>query len=64
MLIMNIVLGIDDLNPKFQIRKNLVPTLKLAPIFMKFGGHTKSNMLIIDIILSSVQSGGMNIGSK
>ena len=28
MLIMNIALGIDNLNPKLQIRANLVPTLK------------------------------------
>ena len=54
MLIMNIVLGIDDLNPKLYIRANLVPTLKCAPISMKFGTHSKSNMLIINIILASV----------
>ena len=64
MVIMNIVLGIDDLNPKFQIRENLVPTLKLAPIFMEFVGHNKSNMLIINIILSNDYGSSMNIGSK
>ena len=37
MLIMNIVLGIDELDPKLQIPANLVPKLKYAPIFMKFG---------------------------
>ena len=35
MLIMNMVLGIDNLNPKLQIRANLVPALKFAPIFNK-----------------------------
>ena len=54
MLIMNIVLGIDDLNPKLYIRANLVPTLKCAPIFKKFGTHNKSNMLVINIILATV----------
>ena len=39
MLIMNIVLGIDDLLPKLQIRVNLVPKLNCIPIFMKFGTH-------------------------
>ena len=51
---MNIVLGIDDLNPKLYIRANLVPTLKCAPIFKKFGTHNKSNMLVINIILATV----------
>ena len=37
MLIINAVLGTDDLDPKLQIRANLVPKLKCAPIFMKFG---------------------------
>ena len=35
MLIMNVVLGIDNLNPKLQIWANLVPALKFAPIFNK-----------------------------
>ena len=30
------------------------PNLKCAPIFMKFGTHSKSNMLIMNIILVSV----------
>ena len=42
MLIRNIVLGIDDLDPKLQARANLVPTVKFASIFMKFGTHNKS----------------------
>ena len=37
MLIMNIVLVIDNLDPKLLIRANLVPKLKCAPIFIKFG---------------------------
>ena len=43
MLIINILIGIDDLDPKLQILvkitklQNLVPQLKCAPIFMKFG---------------------------
>ena len=52
MLIVNIVIGIDDLNPKLYIRANLVPTLKSAPIFKKFGSHNK--MLIINMMLASV----------
>ena len=37
MLIMNIVLGTDDLDPKLQIQANLVSKLKCATIIMKFG---------------------------
>ena len=37
MVIMNIILGIDGLDPKLWIRANLLPTLKFAAIFMKFG---------------------------
>ena len=33
---MNIVPGIDDADPKLQIRANLVPKLTCASIFMKF----------------------------
>ena len=47
-LIMNIVIGIDDLNAKLQIRKNFAQTLKFAPIFMKFGTHNKLDMLIMN----------------
>ena len=54
MLIMNIVLGTDDLDPKLLIRVILVPTLQFAPIFMKFSTHNKSNMLIMNLILASV----------
>ena len=54
MLIMNIVLAVDGLDPKLWIRVNLVATLKFAPIFMKFGTHNKSNMLIVNIIHTSV----------
>ena len=64
MLIMNIVLGIDDLNPKLQIRATLFAALKIAPIFMKFGTHNKSNMLIMNVILTSIQSSLMIIGSE
>ena len=54
MVIMNIVLGIDGLDPRLQIRANLVPALKFFPIFMKFDFYNKSNMLIMNIILASV----------
>ena len=37
MLVMNIVLGIDDHDPKSLIQENLVQKLKCVPIFMKFG---------------------------
>ena len=37
MLIMNIVLGIDDLDPKLKIHANLALKFKCAPVFMKFG---------------------------
>ena len=63
-LIMNIVLGIDDLDPKSQIRANLVPILKFAPIFMKFDTHNKSNMFVINIGLDSLQSARVIIGSE
>ena len=33
---------------------NLVPKLKFSLIFIKFGTHNKSNMLIMNIILASV----------
>ena len=45
MLIMNIVLGIDDFDPKLYIRPNLVQTLKFAPIFIKFGMIKSSESL-------------------
>ena len=54
MLIVNIILEIDDADPKSLIRANLVPTLKFALIFMKFGTHNKPNMLIMNIILAIV----------
>ena len=47
---MNIVLGIDDFDPKLQIRANLVLKLKCAPIFMKFGTQDISDMLIINTL--------------
>ena len=37
MLIINIVLGIDAIDPKLQIRENLVPKSRYALIFMKLG---------------------------
>ena len=51
MLIMNIVIGIDYLDPKLEIRGNLVPTLKFASIYVKFGTHNKLKMLIMNIII-------------
>ena len=47
MLIMNIVLVIDDLDPKLYIQANLVPKLKCAPIFMKFGTEGIFKFLLI-----------------
>ena len=41
MLIMNMVLGSDDLGPKLYVQANFVPTQKFAPIFMKFGTYNK-----------------------
>ena len=51
---MNVVPGIDGLDPKLQIRENLVLTLKFFPIFMKFRVHNKLNMVIMNIIFASV----------
>ena len=45
MLIINILIGINDFNPKLQI----------CEIWsQKFGTHNKSNMLIVNIILAYV----------
>ena len=52
MLIKNMVLGTDDLDPKLQIWINFVPTLKFAPKLIKFSTHNKCNMLIMNIILA------------
>ena len=35
---------IDDLEPKLQIWANSVPTLKFAPIFIKFSTHNKAEL--------------------
>ena len=53
MLIMNIVLEIDDLDPNLYIQVNLDPTQKFPPTFMKFGTHNKFDMLIMNIMLAS-----------
>ena len=47
--LMMILLGIDDLDPKLSICVNLVPKLKWAPIFMKFGTQD-----ILKILLNKV----------
>ena len=47
MLIMNVVLGIDDLDPKLQIGANLVPKLEYASIFVKFGTQDNFEFLLI-----------------
>ena len=47
MLIMNIVLGIDEIDPKLQIRAILVPKLKCAPIYLKFGTQDIFKFLVI-----------------
>ena len=49
-LIMNILIGIDDLDPELDSGK-CGPNLKFVPIFMKFGTHNKSSKLIMNIIL-------------
>ena len=49
MLIMNMVLETDDLDPTLQTRANFVLTLKFAPIFLKFGTHDKWNIQIMNI---------------
>ena len=54
MLIMNIVLEIDDVDPNLYIQVNLDPTQKFPPTFMKFGTHNKFDMLIMNIMLASV----------
>ena len=64
MLIMNIVFGTDDLDPKLWIQGNLVQTLKFAQIFMKFVTCSKLKMLIMNIILVSVWSAHTIIGSE
>ena len=46
-------IGLDDLDPNIWIQANVVPTLKFATIFMKFGTHNKWNVLIINIIHTS-----------
>ena len=48
MLIMNTVLGTDDLDPKLEIWANFVPALKFAMMVMKFYTHNKWNMLIVN----------------
>ena len=45
MLITNMILGIDYLDPKLWIWANLIPTPIFAPIFMKLGAHNKLNLL-------------------
>ena len=64
MLIMNMVLGTEDPDPKLQIRTKFVPALKLAPIFMKYCTHNKWNMLIMNIILAMAQSDRVFIASE
>ena len=51
MVIMNILIGADDLDQKLQTLANLVEKLKSTPIFMKFGTQNKSNMLIMNIMI-------------
>ena len=40
--------------PKIIDLGKFVPTLKFAPIFMKFGTNNKCNMLILDMMLAMV----------
>ena len=44
---MNIVLGIDDIDPKSYIRASLVTKLKCPPILMKFGTQDIFKFLLI-----------------
>ena len=48
---MNILVGIKDLDSELQIQGNLVPTLKFAPIFLKFGTQDTSDDMLIIITL-------------
>ena len=61
MLIMNMVLGTDDLDPKLQIWANFGLTWKFALIFMELGTHNKWNMVIMNITM--ICSAHMIIGS-
>ena len=47
MLIMNIVLGIHDIDPKLKIRANLVPKFKCPLIFRKFGTQDIFEFILI-----------------
>ena len=53
LLIINMIFEIADGDPKLQTWADSVSKLQVAPIFMKFGTHNKSNMLIINTILTS-----------
>ena len=58
-LILNMILENGGSWPKLKTWVKLVPTMKFAPIFMKFGTYNKSNMLIIILIHTSVESAGV-----
>ena len=49
MLIMNILIGIDDFDPKLKIRE--IWPQKCVSIFMKFDIQSKSNMQIMNTVL-------------
>ena len=40
-IIMNMVLETDDLDPRSKIGANFIQTLRFTPIFIKFGTHKK-----------------------
>ena len=49
-LIINMIIEIEDLDPKLKTWADLVK-IAMCPIFMKFGTQHKSNMLIINILI-------------
>ena len=53
MLSMNILIGIDDLKPKFKKLRNLGPKLRCVSIFMKFDTYSKSNIQIMITVLGT-----------
>ena len=51
MLIMNIIIGTDGLDPKLHIRQIWFQEWNVLQIFMKFSTYSKSSMLIVNIVL-------------
>ena len=64
MLIMNIVLRIDYLDPRLNIRANLVPTLIFVSTLMKLGTQNKSNMLTMQSRRKEKNWGGESLSKN